>query len=134
MPHPHSALLICFARRFSPVCHPCAQEDNTKAINLAHTFLKTLEKLDPNAKVVAIKLVETAILHHHHAPAELAKAKEDKRLIAEAYTRVSTHEAEEKAEKAKAAAMKKLRKIEEEEDDVEPSDVARGKGKMRRIK
>merc|ERR1712167_227482 len=24
-------------------------EDNTKAINLAHTFLKTLEKLDPNA-------------------------------------------------------------------------------------
>ena len=111
-----------------------AQEDNTKAINLAHTFLKTLEKLDPNAKVVAIKLVETAILHHHHAPAELAKAKEDKRLIAEAYTRVSTHEAEEKAEKAKAAAMKKLRKIEEEEDDVEPSDVARGKGKMRRIK
>merc|ERR1719321_2079722 len=103
-------------------------EDNTKAINLAHTFLKTLEKLDPNAKVVAIKLVETAILHHHHAPAELAKAKEDKRLIAEAYTRVSTHEAEEKAEKAKAAAMKKLRKIEEEEDDVEPSDVARGKG------
>jgi len=109
-------------------------EDNTKAINLAHTFLKTLEKLDPNAKVVAIKLVETAILHHHHAPAELAKAKEDKRLIAEAYTRVSTHEAEEKAEKAKAAAMKKLRKIEEEEDDVEPSDVARGKGKMRRIK
>ena len=35
------------------------------------------------------------------------------------YTRVSTHEAEEKAEKAKAAAMKKLRKIEEEEDDVE---------------
>ena len=86
----------------------CAQEDNTKAINLAHTFLKTLEKLDPNAKVVAIKLVETAILHHHHAPAELAKAKEDKRLIAEAYTRVSTHEAEEKAEKAKAAAMKKL--------------------------
>ena len=37
------------------------------------------------------------------------------------------HEAEEKAEKAKAAAMKKLRKIEEEEDDVEPSDVARGK-------
>ena len=133
-PHPHSALLICFAHRFSPVCHPCAQEDNTKAINLAHTFLKTLEKLDPNAKVVAIKLVETAILHHHHAPAELAKAKEDKRLIAEAYTRVSTHEAEEKAEKAKAAAMKKLRKIEEEEDDVEPSDVARGKGKMRRIK
>ena len=112
----------------------CAQEDNTKAINLAHTFLKTLEKLDPNAKVVAIKLVETAILHHHHAPAELAKAKEDKRLIAEAYTRVSTHEAEEKAEKAKAAAMKKLRKIEEEEDDVEPSDVARGKGKMRRFK
>ena len=114
----------------------CAQEDNTKAINLAHTFLKTLEKLDPNAKVVAIgiKLVETAILHHHHAPAELAKAKEDKRLIAEAYTRVSTHKAEEKAEKAKAAAMKKLRKIEEEEDDVEPSDVARGKGKMRRIK
>ena len=111
-----------------------AQEDNTKAINLAHTFLKTLEKLDPNAKVVAIKLVETAILHHHHAPAELAKAKEDKRLIAEAYTRVSTHEAEEKAEKAKAAAMKKLRKIEEEEDDVEPSDVARGKGKMRRLK
>ena len=83
---------------------------------------------------VAIKLVETAILHHHHAPAELAKAKEDKRLIAEAYTRVSTHEAEEKAEKAKAAAMKKLRKIEEEEDDVEPSDVARGKGKMRRLK
>ena len=81
-----------------------------------------------------LKLVETAILHHHHAPAELAKAKEDKRLIAEAYTRVSTHEAEEKAEKAKAAAMKKLRKIEEEEDDVEPSDVARGKGKMRRIK
>ena len=77
--------------------------------------------------MVAIKLVETAILHHHHAPAELAKAKEDKRLIAEAYTRVSTHEAEEKAEKAKAAAMKKLRKIEEEEDDVEPSDVARGK-------
>ena len=65
---------------------------------------------------------------------ELAKAKEDKRLIAEAYTRVSTHEAEEKAEKAKAAAMKKLRKIEEEEDDVEPSDVARGKGKMRRLK
>ena len=112
----------------------CAQEDNTKAINLAHTFLKTLEKLDPNAKVVAIKLVETAILHHHHAPAELAKAKEDKRLIAEAYTRVSTHEAEEKAEKAKAAAMKELRKIEEEEDDVEPSNVARGKGKMRRIK
>ena len=46
----------------------CAQEDNTKAINLAHTFLKTLEKLDLNAKVVAIKLVETAILHHHHAP------------------------------------------------------------------
>ena len=79
-------------------------------------------------------LPKTAILHHHHAPAELAKAKEDKRLIAEAYTRVSTHEAEEKAEKAKAAAMKKLRKIEEEEDDVEPSDVARGKGKMRRIK
>ena len=39
-----------------------------------------------------------------------------------------------KAEKVKAAAMKKLRKIEEEEDDVEPSDVARGKGKMRRIK
>jgi len=109
-------------------------EDNTKAINLVHAFFKTLEKLDPNAKVVAIKLVETAILHHHHAPAELAKAKEDKRLIAEAYTRVSTHEAEEKAEKAKAAAMKKLRKIEEEEDDVEPSDVARGKGKMRRIK
>ena len=34
----------------------------------------------------------------------------------------------------KAAAMKKLRKIEEEEDDVEPSDVARGKGKMRRLK
>ena len=71
---------------------------------------------------------------HHHAPAELAEAREDKRLIAEAYTRVSTHEAEEKAEKAKAAAMKKLRKIEEEEDDVEPSDVARGKGKMRRLK
>ena len=61
------------------------------------------------------------------------RGSQSNQLSAAGQAALANHE-KEKAEKAKAAAMKKLRKIEEEEDDVEPSDVARGKGKMRRIK
>merc|ERR1711998_608500 len=74
---------------------------NVKAVNLAMVFIKELEKLDT----------------------------EEKTLITEAWRRVAKRVALESAEKAEQASLKKLKKIEEENADVEHSDVARGKRK-----
>lgn len=102
---------------------------NVKAVNLAMVFIKELEKLDTEEKKVAVELVKSAIVYHVDGPDEQTKAEKEKTLITEAWRRVAKRVALESAEKAEQASLKKLKKIEEENADVEHSDVARGKRK-----